>query len=960
MSTPESMTPGAILGAYKLTTRLGNSVWQAEDSRSGRIVALKILANRLPADQAKREAAIRDVRLAAAFKHTNIATIEDIAAAGDALVMVMPLLDALPVTASRIPCSKETLFRTAWQVAAALRLLHERNIVHGNLNGDSVMLTPEGEVKLVGINLTNLLPRREGARALPADTRKVAYLAPEQIRNEPLDAKTDIYSAGVVFYQLATGRLPFDSNNPAELAQKIVSEPPASPKSANASIDAAVMGILGRCLFKDPSKRYGTARLIADEVERLDPDVPRFAERIAQRAAIDKVEPVAAPSVEDSREMILFLADVANYDEIRQRDPEAAAKTAARMQQILSEAVYLFDGRVIDPFGPRMIAELPSVESALEAARKGAFDLAPDPAPGVEILHVRLLLHAGPVLDSGGVVSGEAIEKAASVLPHLQPLQLFITEDFVKLGRGNARLRDSAARAGVKLFTIVEPENEFGSSASSADGVPIADSGEPGAVADESVTPVAAPRKRGALPFIAAAVAIVVLLAVGFVMWQKRPAAEAPAAQVAAAAPVAAKSNQVFVGAIDADPSDPSLAPRAETIRLATIELLRRTPGVELSAAADPGVLVISGELRPTSAGAEFSASGGGETSPAVPAADAAAAIRTLLDQVSRRSSAKVTATMVPGALNAFADAVAARTSNDAVRTEAALRTAMTSDPAFLPAQLMAMEYFSKAGNQKDALDAAKNVFAADPSNLEAARSIARAALSTGELQRALGAYGAILRKAPGDAEALNVRAQYALASGDPALFANALKTLATIPQRAVVIHEPDSLVFAGKIESAINKYYDIEVQQPDNPALALKIGRISVLRRSLAIAELELKKLEQLDPIYGLSLLRAYVLAEKQDRAGALQALAEAEKAAQPVDNYWTNAAEVHAILADNSRVIAALEKAAARKEPTGGYILNNPIFRYLANDARFEKVAPQFRAQQEEIRTALAQMPR
>jgi hypothetical protein len=174
------------------------------------------------------------------------------------------------------------------------------------------------------------------------------------------------------------------------------------------------------------------------------------------------------------------------------------------------------------------------------------------------------------------------------------------------------------------------------------------------------------------------------------------------------------------------------------------------------------------------------------------------------------------------------------------------------------------------------------------------------------------------------------------------------------------VMHPPDALVFNGKIESAINQYYDIEVQQPDNAALALKIGRVSVLRRSLSIAELELKKLEQLDPLYGLPLLRAYVAAEKQDRSGAMKALEEAEKAAQATDTHWTNAAEVFAILADTTGVIASLERAAARKEPTGGYVLANPLFRYLSSDARFARIEPQFRAQQSEIRAALAQIPR
>ena len=961
MSTPESIAPGATLGGFKLIARLGTTVWKAEDSRTGKTIAVKILANRLPADPARREQAIRDVRLAAAIHHSNIVPIDDITAAGDALVMVMPLLEAAPVSRATLPVSKESVLRSAWQLGSALRLLHDRNIVHGNVNGDSVLLTPEGEVKLAGINLGNLMPRREGvARPLPDDTRKVAYLAPEQIRNEPLDGKTDIYGSGVVFYQLATGKLPYEAPQPAELARKIVSDPPMSPKAANAAIDPGVMTILGRCLFKDPTKRYGTARLLADDVTKLDPEAPRFAEELARRALPGtRQAPVAA--AEDARDAILLVADVANYDELAARDPEGAAKAAARMQQILGEAVYLFDGKVIDPFGPRMIAELPSVESAIEAARKGEFDLEPDPKPGVEILHVRLLLHAGKVVDANGSVTGEAVEKATSVLTHLQPLQLFITEDFVKLGRGNVRLRDAAARGGVKLYTIVEPEKELGtgSSASSEESLPIAEEveGESGEVAAVAAPAVRA--RRSVLPFIALALLLVALVTGGLLLWQRKEAVPEARTATAPAAPAAAKAHRIFIGNMTADPSDPSLAPRAHQIQLAMIELLRRTPGVELASAPGADAIVISGELRPTAAGAEFVASGGGAASPAVPATDAAAAIRALVDQVSRSTTAKPAVSSVPAALNAFADAVSAREANDATRTENALRTAVAADPAFLPAQLMAMEYFGKEGKASDALVAAKNVFTADPSNLDAARLVARAGLLAGELAQAFSAYSAILKRNASDPESLNVFAQYALASGDAASFNAALAKLNALPKRAIVMHEPDAIVYGGRIESAINKYYDIEVLQPDNPALALKIGRLSVLRRSLSIAELEQKKLEQLDPIYALPMLRAYVLAEKQDRAGALKALAEAEEGAQPIDPYWTYAAEVYAILADTKGVIDSLEKAVARREPTGGYVLSSPLFRYLSNDARFMKIEPQLRAQQDEIRAALAAVP-
>jgi hypothetical protein len=959
MSTPESISPGATLGSFKLLERLGNTVWRADDSRTGKTVAIKILANRLPSEPARRESAIRDVRLAAVLPNLNLAPIDEVTAAGDALVMVMPLIDGVPVSKLAVtPASRETFFRIAWQLNAALKFLHDKGIVHGNVSGDSVLVSPTGEVKLVGMNLSNLLPRREGAaRSLPDDVRKVAYMAPEQITSQPLEPRTDLFSAGVVFYQLATGRLPYQETNPSELARKIVSDPPGSPKAANPSIDNAVMGVLGRCLFKDPSKRYRDARMLAEDISKVDPEVAKWCEELSRRNLTVSRGPAAGPQAE-TREAILFLADIANYDDLAQRDPELAAKSAAKMQQVLGEAVYLFDGQVIDPFGPRMVAELPTVEAALEAARKGEFDVAPDQIPGSDMLHVRLLLHAGPVITSPSSIKGEAVDKAGEVLDHLQPLQLFITEDFVKKGRGNVRLRDAAARAGVKLFTIVAPEKEIEPSSWSESDLPVAEevtTGDaPAPQAAGAMMPPPAtvpPRKRSKGPLIAVVAGLTAFAAGGFFVWQRH--AEQPAAPVAAAtqAPVPV-AKKIYIAPITAEPP---LAPRAEAIRLTAIEMLKRMPDVELTTSPGADAIVIESQMKDSPTGTELTIAGTGAP---VLVPDAASGVHALIEYAGGRLSRKPSTPASPAVLNAVADALTAKAANDSAKTDSAVRAAIAADPAYLPAQLFALEYFNTNGSQKDALDAARNVFAADPNNTDAARRVARASLGIGDVQQALRGYGAVLKRTSADPEALNVIAQYALASGDPARFTAALTKLKAIPQRAVAVHQPDSLVAAGRIEAAINSYYDIEVQQPDNAALALKIGRISVLRRSVSIAELEVKKLEQLDPIYSLPLLRAYVAAEKQDRPGAMKALEEAGRAAQASDAFFTSSAEVYAIFNDTRGVLDSLEKAAARKEPTGSYVLASPLFRYLQNDARFMQVANAFKAQQEEIRTALAQV--
>jgi tetratricopeptide (TPR) repeat protein len=310
------------------------------------------------------------------------------------------------------------------------------------------------------------------------------------------------------------------------------------------------------------------------------------------------------------------------------------------------------------------------------------------------------------------------------------------------------------------------------------------------------------------------------------------------------------------------------------------------------------------------------------------------------------------------GALNAFADAVVARSLNDSTRADTSLRAAMASDPSFLPAQLVAMQYFAVSGKSEDALAAAKQVVTLDPQNLDAARTVARATLLTGDLQQAFAAYDLILRRRPADPEALNLVARYAVSSGDTAKFNAALLRLKGVSALQVGAHEPDLLAAAGRIDTAMQRYYAIEEQVSNNPALSLKIGRLAVLRHSLPIAEIELKKLADSDPLYGYHMLRAYIAAEKKNREEAEKELQLALNASMAGDESSTCAAEVHIILDNEQAALAALEKAVQRKEPAGAYVLSNPLFRYLENEPRFRVVRESFVAQQSEAKAALAQV--
>ena len=178
--------------------------------------------------------------------------------------------------------------------------------------------------------------------------------------------------------------------------------------------------------------------------------------------------------------------------------------------------------------------------------------------------------------------------------------------------------------------------------------------------------------------------------------------------------------------------------------------------------------------------------------------------------------------------------------------------------------------------------------------------------------------YGLVLGREPNDVEALNLVARYALAADDKDRFAATLAKLNRQGSVEVAVHEPDVLAAAGRIDAAVQRYYTVEEAMPNNPSLALKIGRLAVLRHSVPMAGHELQKLSKSDPLYGYHMLSAYIAAEQQDRARAMKELAAAQSAAGPGDDSWTSAAEIHALFTDTGGVIESLEKAAQHKEPT------------------------------------------
>src|SRR6185436_8136853 len=328
------MSSSQPLRPWLIGERVGASVWAAEDTRNGKKVALKLLTRTLPKDSAKREQLVRDVRVAAALYHTFLVPILEIAVAGDNLVMIMEYVEAQAITkwVNGSPLDREHFFRFAYQLTSVVKYLHTKMLLHGNLNGDAVMVTSDGQVKLGGLNLGNLV-RREKTSSLyqqkGADANCVAYMAPEQIVSQSIDEHTDIFSTGVVLYEAATAKRPFPGATAVDVARAIVESQPVSPRSVNPQIDKDVLSILGVCLFKDPFKRIKDTRALVDMIEHADAAAVEFASHFEKKFSAMPASQAAGSDADHPRggPALLLIADVAPGGD------SVDAKSAARMQQ---------------------------------------------------------------------------------------------------------------------------------------------------------------------------------------------------------------------------------------------------------------------------------------------------------------------------------------------------------------------------------------------------------------------------------------------------------------------------------------------------------------------------------------------------------------------------------------------------------------------------------------------------
>jgi len=276
-----ALSAGLRFGPYRIVALLGaggmGEVYRARDTKLERDVALKILPASSFSDPDARSRLLREARSAAALNHPYICTIHEVGEADGQAYIAMELVDGQPIS-SRLAggaLPPGDVLRYGLQLAEALAHAHDRNIVHRDLKCANVVISPEGRAKVLDFGLA----KRVNEHAIDEATRSqasltqpgalvgtLAYMAPEQLRAEPADARSDIWALGVVLYEMAAGSRPFQGKTGFELSSTILSQPlPPLPDNVPVELRA----VIERCLEKAPARRYQRAGEVRAALEAI-------------------------------------------------------------------------------------------------------------------------------------------------------------------------------------------------------------------------------------------------------------------------------------------------------------------------------------------------------------------------------------------------------------------------------------------------------------------------------------------------------------------------------------------------------------------------------------------------------------------------------------------------------------------------------------------------------------------
>src|SRR5436309_4879128 len=278
---------GKLIGHYRIESLVGvggmGEVYLARDERLGRKAALKLLPDSLTTDETQLGRFKNEARTASALNHPNILTVYEIGAEGNVQFIATEFIEGVTLRAALASerMSAHRALEIAVQVASALAAAHDAGVVHRDIKPENIMLRPDGYAKVLDFGIAKLTAQRRASDDHRVETTALLqtrpglvlgtahYMSPEQARGQKVDARSDIWSLGVVLYEIVTGNPPFRGETPSDCIAAILTTEPASLSSISPDVPAKLESILQKALRKKTDERYQTIKEMLAELRIL-------------------------------------------------------------------------------------------------------------------------------------------------------------------------------------------------------------------------------------------------------------------------------------------------------------------------------------------------------------------------------------------------------------------------------------------------------------------------------------------------------------------------------------------------------------------------------------------------------------------------------------------------------------------------------------------------------------------
>jgi serine/threonine protein kinase/tetratricopeptide (TPR) repeat protein len=469
---------GRTISHFSIVEQIGEGgmgvVYRAHDERLGREVALKVLAPGRTHDQSFIDRFSREARLLSKLNHPNIATVHDFDTVEGTSFLVMELIhgQTLDRKVKTRPQPESEVLRLGVQLLQGLLAAHEAGIIHRDLKPSNLRETPDGRLKILDFGLARIVQSDFDVTQSNTSTGGIVgtlpYMSPEQLQGDSLDARTDIYSAGAVLFEMATGRRPFTETPTSSLIEAILRRPAASPREFNPEISADLEAIILKALEKLPQRRYQTAREMLLALQRLSGTATKITEPRQPAAP----EPSQAPPMEIAHVLFAQIVGYANLpmdEQQRQlRTLQSFVRETAEFERARSRdqliSIPASDGMALVFFGD---PEAP-VRCAVELSAKDRQQ------PTIKL---RMGINSGPVyrladINANRNVSGEGINVAQCVMECGDSGHILVSKtvaDVLKqISRWQGQLQDMGevpSQAGTPLHLFNLSTEQFGNAA---------------------------------------------------------------------------------------------------------------------------------------------------------------------------------------------------------------------------------------------------------------------------------------------------------------------------------------------------------------------------------------------------------------------------------------------------------------------------------------------------------------